>query len=50
MCGILADYRELIRFQVNSFTAWKFIENSVKVNAFMFPDGEADQNFHKGGE
>ena len=23
-------------------------ENSAKVNAFMFPDGEIDQNFQKG--
>ena len=35
--------------KIYTFTAWEQQENQVKVNAFMLPDGEVDQNFQKGG-
>jgi len=39
-----------IRFQANPLLRLESQqENSVKVNAFMLPDGEVDQNFQKGG-
>ena len=47
---IIVDMILYIRFQANPLLRLESQqENQVKVNAFMLPDGEVDQNFQKGG-